>query len=78
MHTELHRCPLFGVPLVDPVFGISGGCCLIRACSDYASSNGYPNVGFLAVTVNPAELFESATSSSLSSVYVGTAPHVSP
>jgi hypothetical protein len=78
MYTELHRCPLFGVPLVDPVFGMSGGCYLIRVYSDYASSNGHPNMGFLAVTINPTELFESATSSSLLSVYVGTAPRVSP
>jgi hypothetical protein len=77
MQTESHRCPLFGVPLVDPVFGMSGGSCPIRVCSDHANSNGHPDVGFPVATINLAELCESVTSSSLSSVHVGTAPSVS-
>jgi hypothetical protein len=34
--SELSRCPLFGLPLMDPVFGINDGSCPIRACSDHA------------------------------------------
>jgi hypothetical protein len=78
MQTESRRCPLFGVSLMDPVFGMSGGSCPIRACSDHASSNGHPDADFPVATVNLAELCKRVTSPSLSNVCIETASGVSP
>ncbi|KAH7061820.1 hypothetical protein BKA63DRAFT_196274 [Paraphoma chrysanthemicola] len=48
-----HRCPLFGVPLMDPVFGMNEGACPMRACSDHASAKGttgeYESHGLLPI-----------------------------